>query len=395
MATFVGIGFSQKSNTTTAVNEASLIARRNAQQQHFDLVIFFSTVHYPATETLEAIRQNFKQARIIGTSTAGIILPERIETQGIGILAVKSTEIKCGVGCVDDLLSDNLSFTGSQLAQNTLKDFGINRRQLFLFFIDSLIENNAALIKGVRETLGTTVPLLGAGSSDDFQFLKTYQFCQDKALTHSAVGLLLGGEMKIGIGLKHGWKPLGKPRLIDQAEGHIIKSIDGQKAYHLLEEYFRNDIQHFRSKRPNRTSFLYPLGIYIEKDGEYLLRYVKNILSDGSLVCQGDVPAGSYVHIMIGNKDSAKQAAVEAATEVLYSLLGKQPKFFIVFESLSRYKLLGRGALLEIQMIREILGYTTPMVGMYSFGEIGPLKPIDYLGEPLSQNHMMMILGIS
>lgn len=395
MATHVGIGFSQKSNASFAAQEAAISAKKQAQQQYFDLAIVFSTSHYNPADTLETIRQNFKQTKIIGCCTAGIILPERIETQGIAVLAIKSNEIKFGVGCVQNLIPGNFYQSGNQLAQNTILDFGPNRRQLFLLLTDGLLENNSVVLKGLRGAFNNTVPVVGAGSIDDFRFEKTFQFCQDQSLTNSAVGLLMGGEMKIGLGLRHGWRPLGKPRLIDKTQGHIIKTIDGQKASRVLEEYFGEDIRQLRFKKLSRMAMLYPLGIYIEKEGEYLLRYVLGTLSDGSIVCQGDIPEDARVHIMLGNKDDLREAASQAANEARHLLLGKLPKFFIIFESLTRHRLLGKGTLLEVQMIREVLGYTTPMVGMYSYGEIGALKSIDYLAKPYWQNQMLMILAIA
>ena len=395
MATHIGIGFSRKSSAALAAQEASILAKKQAQQQYFDLAIVFSTSHYNPADTLESIRQNFKQTKIIGCSTAGIILPERVETQGIAVFAIKSSEIKFGVGSAQNLTPENFYQSGKQLVQNTILDFGPNRRQLFVLLTDGLLENNSIVLKGIREAFNNIVPIVGAGSVDDFRFQKTFQFCQDQSLTNSAVGLLMGGEMKIGLGLKHGWKPLGKPRIIDKAQGHIIKTIDGQKASSVLEEYFGENIRKLSSKQLSRMTMLYPFGIYVENERVYLLRYVLDILDDGSIVCQGDIPEGARVHIMLGNKDTCQQAAMEAAQEVRHLLLGKLPKFFIVFESSARHKLLGKGTLLEIQMIREILGYTTPMIGMYSYGEIGALKSIDYMAEPYLQNQMILILAIA
>jgi len=395
VATHIGIGFSQKSNVALAAQEASILAKKQAQQQFFDLVLILSSVHYNPADTLETVRQNFKQTKIIGCSTAGIILADRIETRGIAILAIKSTEIKFGVGASPSIVPGNFYQAGSQLAQSTSLNFGPNRRQLFLLLTDGLIENNSIVIKGIREAFNNMIPVVGAGSSDDFRFQKTFQFCQDQSLTNAAVGLIMGGEMKIGIGLKHGFKPLGKPRIIDHAQGNIIKTIDGQKAATVLAEYFGEDTLNFHAKRLSRMAMLYPLGIYIENEGEYLLRYVLDINPDGAIICQGNIPQGARVHIMLGNKDSYKQAAVDAANEVRHLLLGKLPKFFIIFESLTRHKLLGKSSLLEVQMIREILGYTTPMIGMYSLGEIAALKSIDYIAEPYLQNQMILILAIA
>ena len=141
-------------------------------------------------------------------------------------------------------------------------------------------------------------------------------------------------------------------------------------------------------------AILYPLGIYLPEDNEYLLRNAIDILDDGSIVCQGEVPEGSEVHIMLGNKESCKQAARKAALEARESLKGRDPQFVLIFESLARNKLLGRGAFQEIQLIKEILGNKTPLLGMYSYGEIAPFNSLQHIKKTHLQNASIVILAI-
>ena len=92
------------------------------------------------------------------------------------------------------------------------------------------------------------------------------------------------------------------------------------------------------------------MGILVEGQNGYLLQHIINVLDDGSLVCQGEIPQGAEVHIMIGNKDSCKQAAEQAAKETKEALLGRTPELILIFESAARQKLLGRNAFQEIQI---------------------------------------------
>ena len=43
----------------------------------------------------------------------------------------------------------------------------------------------------------------------DFAFEKTYQYFEDKVSTGTVAGLGLTGDFRIGIGVKHGWLPIG------------------------------------------------------------------------------------------------------------------------------------------------------------------------------------------
>ena len=132
----------------------------------------------------------------------------------------------------------------------------------------------------------------------------------------------------------------------------------------------------------------------MEGSNEYLLRNAVDILPDGGIVCQGDVPEESEVHIMIGGKDACKQAAYEAAQEAYESLLGKEAQLVIVIESMSRLKLLGRMAIDEIYRIKEIFGGNVPIIGMYANGEISPFQTLEKVKKPHLQNESIVVLAI-
>lgn len=394
MATYIGIGFSREPNTSQAARDAALQAKAQTKQSLVDIVFVLTTGHYSSLETLRIIRQTFNQTKVVGCSTAGIILSASIEMRGIAVLAIGSQDIKFGIGCAENINAGNMRLAGAELTRTTALDFGQHRRQLFIILADGLMANYSPLISGAQEILGKVFPIVGAGSSDYFRFKETRQYFQDKPSTNAAVAVLMGGQMRVGVGSKHGWKPLGKPRSAEQTEGNIIKTIDGKRASTIYEEYFAMNLKELLSSQNAQTTCLYPLGIYLEGESEYLLRNAVQIREDGSIVCQGEVPQGSEIHLMISTKDFCKEAAAKAVEEVKDSLAGKQPKLIIIFESLTRNKLLGRGAMDEIQLIKDLLGSTTPLIGMYSYGEIAPLKSLNRLGEAHLQNETITILGI-
>ncbi|MBZ0165800.1 MAG: FIST C-terminal domain-containing protein, partial [Candidatus Omnitrophica bacterium] len=304
-------------------------------------------------------------------------------------------DMQFGVASTEDAPANNPLEFGADLANNVIKDFGQSARQMFLFFMDSNLRFTSELLKGMQGIFGNIFPLVGGGSSDDFHFGDTFQFYQDEIFHHSITGVLMGGQMSVGVAGRHGWRPLGKPRIIDDVEYNVIKTIDGKKASELYEEYFGDYAQDLRSDKLGRMAILYPLGIYVEGSHEYLLRNTVDILSDGSIVCQGDVPAGSEVHIMIGNKDSCQAAAFEAAQEAKRNLLGKDPKFIIIIECLSRLKLLGRGAFKELQCVKDVFGEDVPLIGMYSNGEVTPFQTTERFKKPHHQNESIVVIAVA
>src|SRR3990167_2246653 len=107
-----------------------------------------------------------------------------------------------------------------------------------------------------------------------------------------------------------------------------------------------------------RQLIAYPLGIQLESSEAFLLRCVRRIEPDGSLLCTGEIPAGSTVRLMIGNKELALEAASRAAEQALRPL--SKVSFVLVFDSVSRRTLLGFDAAQDIHRIRKIVGLATP-----------------------------------
>ncbi len=395
MATHIGIGFSQEIDAETAGSSAALQAKANLNADKIDIALILSTTHYDPQKTIPAIREILEGTKLIGCSTVGIIMSDSIKTRGIAVLTITSADMRFGIGSIEDLDLFNAQRAGNTLARNALADFGHHSRQAFILFFDGHQENNSVLLKGIEDILGNIFPIFGAGICDNFNSNNTFQIFQNNILTNVAIGLIIGGRANIGAGCYHGWRPLGKPRIVDKVEGNVIKTISGKKASSLYEEYFGDEASSLRSNRFGQMSILYPLGIFIEGSHEYLLRNTVDIRKDGSIVCQGDIPQGSEVHIMIGNKESCRQAAIDAAEEAKNNLAGKEPKLVFIFESMSRLKLLGRSASEEIQGIASVFGSNVPLIGMYTNGEISPFQTTEKFKKPYLLNESIIVLAIN
>lgn len=395
MTTHIGIGFSKDYNHLKAARDAAFNAKTNLAQDKIDFAIIYCTVHYDPKLIFPVINQVLGNTKTVGCSTAGIILSDKVQTRGIGILAYTSDDVKCGTGFFTNITPENTKEAGFNFAQNTIADFGRHTRQLMLFMMNSHIKNPLLFLKSMQEVLGTVFPIVGAGSCDDFQFTKSYEIYHNQTITNSATGLLLGGHLAVGIGGHHGWRPLGKPHIIHKTTGNIINTIDGKKAVSLYENYFEEESAELLSTKLGQTVIFYPLGIYSEEGNEYLLRNATKILPDGSIVCQGAIPQGVKVHLMIGNKDSCKQAAEQAAIDAKNNLGAKEAKLVLVISSMARLKLLGRNAYQEIKRIRNVFGEHIPLFGMYSNGEICPFKTKTSIHRPHLQNESIVVVALS
>jgi hypothetical protein len=395
MSIFVGVGTSTEKDSFRAAREAALLAKAEIRQEKIDLAFVFCSIYYKPENILRGIKQIMPEAKIIGCSGSRIIITQGISHYGIAILAIKSKNIKFGLACISNLNEKNIRLAGQELAKMSLTNLKSTQRDIFIMFSDGLIRNSSDLILGVQDVLGRSFPLIGGASSDDFRFSKTYQYYQNNVFTNASIGILLGSIINFGLGIKHGWKPLGKPRKVTNSEGNIIKTINNKTAINMYEDYFEEDAKELYKIKLSRIAILYPIGINVPGEDEFVIRNVLLAREDGSLICQGDVPVGSEINLMIGSKDFCIQAARNAAEEAKKGLKDKSPSLIIVFNSIARNRLLGRIAFEEIQVVKDILGVNVPLIGFYDYGEIAPLKAADYRGVSYFHNATIAILAIA
>ncbi|HOD12048.1 MAG TPA: FIST N-terminal domain-containing protein [Candidatus Omnitrophota bacterium] len=397
MPLLVGIGFSKNENPYRAAQDASAQAKIQINQEPADLVLVYATAAYSRLEALAVVKDIFPDARTIGASTSGIILSGSIESTGIAVMTISgaSKQIQFGSALIKNLEEQNPEVASRELARKVLKDFGMNPRQLSLVFFDGLSAKGPLLLRGLKESFGQFSPIVGGGSFDNFHYQKTYQYFNGDVTTDAACALMIGGQIAVGLSSQHGWKPLGKPRIADRTDRNVIHRINGKKAISLYEEFFGEQASLLFLNRLNRARLFYPLGVLIEEQQKYILNHIVNVLEDGSLVCQGEVPQGAEVHIMIGNKDSCKQAAVQAAREAKDALLGRPAELVAIFESVARQKLLGRSAFQEVQAVKEVFGDHIPVFGMYTYGEFAPLSTTERGSPCFLQNGTINILALA
>ncbi|MBF0122552.1 MAG: FIST C-terminal domain-containing protein [Candidatus Omnitrophica bacterium] len=372
--TTIGIGSSQDPNPTLAFKEAAIMAKHQINLPESDLVLIFSTDEYPLDQNaFNTIQKILQPKRSIYALTTGLIIPQGTAPRGVGILAISSKDIRFGISTRNNLNQTLLHEAGLRLGREAVTSLGTPKRQGFISFVSGP-QKNQLLLRGLQESLGHTLPIIGAISSGQIAKESSLIALDGTTQESAAIGLLIGGTEPVIVATRHGWQPLGRPRIITDAEGGIIRKIDGQPAIDLYSNYFPEDLITMTPYKFRNLGLLYPLGISTDTPRTYYIRHITDILSDGSLSCQGDVAKGRTIYLMISDKDACRQAAHDAAMEVREKLNGHTPKMLLIFESMARQRLLGRGASHEISLIKEIFGFATPVFGMYTYGELAPAK---------------------
>ena len=389
-----GVGLGLGSDPLTATTDALRQAKASLNNPKIDLAIIFSAGIASYANIPKYVFEYFQGSPVIGCTGAALISKQGIIKNGVAVLLLNFPgDVHFNAGYTRDIKSKTGFQSGEDLGEKLLSGFRDVRRNLSLIFSDGIMNDESNFISGLQEKLGQSFPLVGASASDNLRFHKTEVYFNQENLNNAACGVLLGGKLNFGLGIKHGWKPLGKPHYVTKAADNALYEIDGKPAALIYEDYLAADMQKLKQEL-KRISILYPIGIYLPGEEEYLLRNVLRIGDNGTLLLHGEIREGNEIRLMIGNKESCLLATQQAVEEARNSLHGQTPNFVLVFDSISRYILLGRQAYREIEIIKKGLGEDTPIVGIYTYGEQAPLKAIGYHGRAYFHNQTVAILAI-
>ena len=394
MSMRVAIGKSKKKDLREAVSEAVHSALFQMPAYSISLVLAFASPEFSSPSLIKNIKNHLHtNAPIIGCSAMGFITSLGIQREGLVLAFLCLPQIKISSGFTTLSRDTNAFLLGQELGKHLIAGNSPLRRELCLLFNDGLAESSSDCISGLQSILGKSFPFIGAGASDNFKFQRTFQYYNDDILHNSSTACLLSGKLNYAIGIRHGWKPLGKIRTVTQSKANMILQIDEENATSLYEGYFAKTLPQLK-KEISHINILYPIGIYLPGENEYLLRNVTSLNEDGSITTQGNIPQGSPIRLMIGTKESCLEAASEAAAYVKTALKEKNLSLALIFSSASRLRILGRDAEKEIKIIRDTLGEAVPIAGCYSYGEYAPLAAAGYYGQSYLHNQTILLLGI-
>lgn len=377
METTMGI----KTSVGTAYGEDSHAVGANACQDAIDqlgdknpdLLIVFSSVKYDQQKMLDGVRSVAKGTLLIGSSTSGEIVTQGpLKDKSVAVMAIKSPSIKYFVGIGENIEADPR--LAGKVAADKVKEQSGGELKAFMMIPDVLVGNGAEIVRGVLDSLGAHFPVVGGASGDDFAFKKTYQYVNDKVYSGAVVGLGLSGNFKIGIGVKHGWIPVGEPMIVTKSSGAVVHEINSAPAVNIYRNYFgEEEAKVLQTEALAKLAITYPLGMKVAGSDELLIRDPLTVDKNGSITCAAEIPEGSEIRLMVGSREEAVKVAKLAGQDAVAQLDGSTPKAVIIFNCIARNKLFGDKAGDEINAIQQAVGKNVPLIGFYTYGEQAPL----------------------
>lgn len=354
-----------RAGVSISIERNSELAGRNAAASAIAvsgeprLLIVFVTDEYRPEEVLRGIRSVTEDVKIVGFCCAGIITDKGVEKQGVGICSM-SGDFSVATA-IQKELSSNPYLTGVKAADKLLSS-GLKKGTVIVL-PDGFQANLSEMLRGLYSRFGAGFNYIGGGAGDNLHFFKTWQFTESEIASDALAVALIDG-IDFGIGVGHGWFPVGDPVVITSAKGKTVYEIDGMPAYQV---YGR--LLNCRSRDEFKTlGMKHPLG-FPNISGNYIIRDPVSVNDDDSIAFVTEIPSQSVGSVMDCNTEEIVATAVLAAKSAAEMVAS--PEFFLVFDCISRVLLLGDRFNEEVRSVREIMSSEIPFLGALVFGEIG------------------------
>ena len=374
MAIFAGVGLSKnKSDSYQAGFEACKMAIEKMGGGKPDFTITFASVSFNQDDLMRGLKEASDGAPGIGCSDAGEITNDGPTQKSVAIMAIKSDQLRLTSGLGANIKADARA-AGKQVAQE-VKEKAVDALRAFIMLPDVLTGNGADIVRGVLDVLGENFPVAGGAAGDDFLFQKTYEYRDHEATSGAVAGVGFSGKFSLGMGVRHGWVPIGVPMKVTKSKGAVLYELDNRPAVSIYEDYFGTEANDLRREPLARLAITYPLGIKVADLEEYLIRDAITVDDNGALTCAAEIPEGSEIRLMIGSKEKAIEAAQDAARHLMkdFELQKQKPKFLLMFNCIAREKLFAQKAKEEIDEVMKIIGDDVPLLGFYTYGEQAPM----------------------
>jgi hypothetical protein len=256
-----------------------------------------------------------------------------------------------------------------------------------IVFPDSLTGNAAEVVRGAAHEAGAGMVWAGGGAGDNMRFVCTTQFARGAAHSDRVVVVAIDADRTIAAAIRHGWHPYGPMAQVTRAQGATVVELDYESAFDVYRStaVSNGDVvsrEHFAG-----FAMTHPLGVP-QANGEYVIRDPLAVDPNGGLRCVAEVPEGSLVRVMQGDRADLLAAARSAAATAREGVAGPLGGA-LVFDCVSRHAIHGDHMREELSAIQAGIGAGVPMLGCLTFGEVGVIGT----GAPQFHNKTAVVLA--
>ena len=198
----------------------------------------------------------------------------------------------------------------------------------------------------------------GVANGTNISHGPSFIFTGGGGVVERGVALVLFGGPNLHITASHvtGWKPLGSYLTVTNAQGNLLKELNGRPAYETYGKYLhiRNDANFFDNSRE--------FPFFYQQNGIDIMRAPRSSNPDGSLTMSFEVQEGTKVRLAYGDP----RTILASVRQESLRLLDFDPQCFFIFSCAGRRTFWGTS-----KISRETADYQllAPTSGFYTSGE--------------------------
>jgi hypothetical protein len=366
--------------------EAGLQAMRQALDQVGRLPVAFGWViasHvFALQDVLNGAADLLGNVSLLGFSSSAELSAAGRSHRSVVVALLCSDEIQCRAGWWPDFAQDSRACI--QMMLQSLRPDSQAGESLLL--VADGMNGDAALLSSILSDTGLMVA--GCLAGGELWRGRTFQLGGRASGSGGLAAAALGGNVVIGAGVAHGWRPVGALSRLTRVQGQWVRTLDDQPASETYARLFGRPAREWSHPPLNDLVRLYPLGVQ-EAQG-MKVRSPLRVEVDGSLRMNTTLPEGGLVDILVGSQKGCQQAATQATLQALAALGPTRPRLAILLVDMAWQSLLELDAGAEVVAVRRALGEDVPVMGGYTLGQIA--RPTRDGPVELFNQHILVLL---
>jgi hypothetical protein len=334
------------------------------------VIVLTSDAHEPE-QLLAGVRSVTGHVPLIGCSTAGEITPAGPADATVVVLVLGGSGFT--VATAESSVLRGSREAGEEVA-GALRQFDAPHKILMLL-PDGASINHQDIVRGAYSQAGAAIPVVGGFSAEGaLRLRRPVQLKDGRARHNTVVAAAIGSTGPFGIGVCHGWRPVGEPMTISWDARGRISRLDDEPALDAYLNKFNAPLDtHWDPYWFDRFKQTRMIGLMHGEGNEVIRGIGEADFEDRTLGVQAiDNVEGDLVRAMEGDPASLLDAASAACSEAL-DAIGGPPLGLVVFDCSSRKFVLDRHRGTEVdRIVAHAAG--APVAGFYSYGEIATTR---------------------
>ncbi|MFB9811184.1 FIST signal transduction protein [Haloarcula sebkhae] len=374
-STAVATGTSVATAGTRAGREATSAARDRLDADRVDFCQVFASSGFDAETVLAGVNALVDdETAVVGCTAGGAFTEEQSMDTGVAVTLVTSDSFR-----FDTALAVGLSENTRGAVRDAVRALPEDIEEPYQSAIvlhDGLSGVGEQLSLSVQRRLGPYVEFAGGAASDGLRMESAPVFCDESVAEDAVVLVLVSGEKRPIITVNHGHSPISEPWEVTDVSGNVVHELNGEPAFDVWKDAVRDhametsgiavDDVPVGSADLRRLMVTYLFGI--DQGETFKIRWPRTAIEEtGALQFAVDIPEGTVLRIMHGNRADQIASAEQAAADAVSLCDGNIAGAF-VYDCACRQLLFDDAFSAAVDGIISTL--SAPVAGFETYGEL-------------------------